>query len=201
MTASLFSSTVALPDLSTPCAYAGIGSRETPADIIALMTRIARRLAGFGHTLRSGAAPGADTAFEAGHREACGAERLEIYLPWAAFERETRARRGWVGGVVYDKPSYEAEAIAARAHPRWAYLGNGARLLQSRNSYQVLGRELDDPVRFVLCWTPDGATSKTTQQTGGTGQAIRLAARLGVQTMNLQRDDHRRAWERWLDAA
>ena len=39
----------------------------------------------------------------------------------------------------------------------------------ARNSYQVLGRNLDDPVEFVICWTPGGSGS------GGTGQAIRIA--------------------------
>jgi hypothetical protein len=98
------------------------------------------------------------------------------------------------------KRTTTAEAIAAKVHPRWAYLGNGARLLQSRNSHQVLGRNLDDPVRFVLCWTPDGATSwrETSQKTGGTGQAIRLASQWDAGVHNLQRPDYLRAWEEWL---
>jgi hypothetical protein len=203
VTAPLFSTPVAMPDMSTPCAYAGVGSRSAPPDVLALMTRIARRLAGCGHTLRTGAAPGADTAFEAGHREACGAERLDVYLPWAAFERETRTRRGWNGGVALIDPGEEAKAIASRVHPYWHGLKPWERALHARNSYQILGQRLslDDASRFVLCWTPDGATSKTTRNTGGTGQAVRLAARLGVPVQNLKRDDHRRAWERWLDAA
>ncbi|MGK3981231.1 hypothetical protein WMF38_57070 [Sorangium sp. So ce118] len=195
MTASLFASPVAMPDLSTPCAWAGVGSRDSPADVLALMTRIARRMAELGHALRSGAAPGADTAFEAGHREVCGVERLEIYLPWRGFE-------GRVDGVMLDHPSLRAEAIAARLHPGWTRLTRGARLLHSRNAHQVLGCELDDPVRFVLCWTTDGATTtrETSAKTGGTGQAIRIATAAEVPTWNLQREDHRRAWERWLDA-
>lgn len=192
-----------MPDLSTPCAWAGIGSRDSPPDILALMTRIAKRLAEFGHTLRTGAAPGADTAFEAGHREACGAERLEVYLPWAAFEREARAKRGWTGGVALERATMRAEVIAARMHPSWARLSSGARLLQSRNSHQILGIDLEYPVAFVLCWTPDGATCarETSAKTGGTGQAIRLASAADSPVMNLQRDDHRRAWEQWLQAA
>jgi hypothetical protein len=200
VTASLFTSPVAMPDLSTPCAWAGVGSRESPPDVLALMTRIARRLAELGHTLRTGAAPGADTAFEAGHREACGAERLEVYLPWPNFERESRAKLGWTGGVARDVPSPRAEAVAARFHPYWHGLSRGAKALQSRNTFQVFGREIDNLVAFLICWTPDGATFRTTSKTGGTGQAIRLAERNGCFVYNLQRDDHRLAWERWLDA-
>ncbi len=49
--------------------YAGIGSRDTPASILDLMTRIARRLSArepWGYTLLSGGAAGADSAFERG---------------------------------------------------------------------------------------------------------------------------------------
>lgn len=46
--------------------YAGIGSRNTPADILDLMTHLARRLDSRGYTLRSGGADGADAAFERG---------------------------------------------------------------------------------------------------------------------------------------
>ena len=46
--------------------YAGIGSRKTPEDIITLMHRLGVRLAELGFTLHSGAANGADTAFEIG---------------------------------------------------------------------------------------------------------------------------------------
>ena len=44
--------------------YTGIGSRETPKDIMQLMSKLAYKLASEGYILRSGAAQGADTAFE-----------------------------------------------------------------------------------------------------------------------------------------
>src|SRR4051794_35199053 len=55
--------------------YTGIGSRQTPAEVLALMTRIAQALDAEGYILRSGEAAGADTAF------AQGATRREIFLP------------------------------------------------------------------------------------------------------------------------
>ena len=45
--------------------YTGIGSRETPGLILALMGRISARMDRLGFTLRSGGADGADAAFEA----------------------------------------------------------------------------------------------------------------------------------------
>lgn len=46
--------------------YAGVGSRETPQDILNTMYKIGKYLASKGYTLRSGGAIGADTAFENG---------------------------------------------------------------------------------------------------------------------------------------
>lgn len=39
----------------------------------------------------------------------------------------------------------------------------------ARNTCQVLGLNLDSPVKAVICYTPGGSGS------GGTGQAIRIA--------------------------
>lgn len=50
---------------------------------------------------------------------------------------------------------------------------------------------LDDPAAFVLCWTPDGSLDGTGSDTGGTGQALRIAAAYDVPVFNLQRPDHR----------
>jgi len=50
----------------TQPAYAGIGSRRTPATCLGFMERMAARLAGQGYTLRSGPADGAHSAFEPG---------------------------------------------------------------------------------------------------------------------------------------
>lgn len=46
--------------------YAGIGSRETPENICKFMTTCATFLADNDYVLRSGAAIGADAAFEVG---------------------------------------------------------------------------------------------------------------------------------------
>jgi predicted Rossmann fold nucleotide-binding protein DprA/Smf involved in DNA uptake len=60
--------------------YAGVGSRQTPENILHLMTRIAMRMAELGWVLRSGGAKGADYAFEKG-----AGDKKEIYLPWRGF--------------------------------------------------------------------------------------------------------------------
>lgn len=138
--------------------YAGIGSRNTPKEVLEYFYQIGYFLAIKGFTLRSGAAKGADKFFELGCDKANG--KKEIYLPWRHFGgSESRL-------IVSNVKAYN---IAERFHPYWENLSVGARKLQSRNSHQVLGQDLETPSEFVLCWTKDGKGQ------GGTGQAIRIA--------------------------
>lgn len=158
--------------------YAGIGSRRTPPEVLARMRRLARRLAQLGFVLRSGAADGADAAFEAGCDEVQGAK--SIWLPWKGFNGHSTDHS------CYPTPAHEA--VAAQVHPVWARLGQGPRKLHSRNVGQCLGEDLATPVAFVLAWTPDGCESEATRtrDTGGTGMAIAIASRHGIPVINLR---------------
>lgn len=136
--------------------YTGIGSRETPADVQQLFTRVASRLDELGYTLRSGGADGADLAFER------GATNKEVFLPWRGFNGSS-STLVWKDNRAMD--------IARELHPAWGRLSQGAQKLMARNIHQVLGWDLNNIVLsdFILCWTPNGKGG------GGTGQAIRLA--------------------------
>lgn len=144
--------------------YASIGSRETPRDVLQLMKRIAAELYSRGYVLRSGAAPGADTAFEHGHNAACraanGPIRKEIFLPDRWFNDSSSELH---------TPSKGAYDIAQSLHPNWKACSAFAKKLHARNTHQILGQDLLTPVSFVVCWTPpDGRRS-------GTDQALRVA--------------------------
>lgn len=172
--------------------YAGIGSRETPPEILALMAEIARKLASLGWIVRSGGADGADTAFE----EAVLPHQREIYLPWPGFNQ----RRN--GIVASNLPHYrEARELTARYHP--ASSGNGwprIEKLMTRNAFQVLGRDLMQPCTFVLCWAPKPKleNGRVIDVNGGTGQAVRIAAARGIPVYNLVLPEHRARIERFL---
>lgn len=156
--------------------YTGIGSRETPKDILKTMTQLAKDLDLIGYTLRSGGADGADDYFER------GATRKEIYLPWKMFNNNPSP---------LFKVSQEAIALASEHHPAWDKLKDPVRKLMGRNATQVLGLELDTPSDFVVCWTPDGCEShlKRTAATGGTGLAITIASKRGIPIYNLANVD------------
>lgn len=150
--------------------YAGIGSRMTPAEVLAYMEGLAGRLRNEGWWLRSGHAPGADQAFERG-----AGPVAQVYTPWPFFESGVRM----VADELYANPTPEAHEHAAAYHPHWYSLKPGAKKLMARNSHQVLGYDLRTPVRFLVCWTP-GARGE-----GGTGQAIRIARDLGIPVFDL----------------
>lgn len=158
--------------------YTGVGSRETPEDILSLMTKCAIKLREKGLGLRSGKAPGADTAFELG----AGTEK-QIFVPWDGFQ----------GGRLEYQVWDECYEIASKFHPAWQYLGRGARALMARNVLQVLGPNLCDPSEFTICWTPDGAYTQAmrSKKTGGTGLAISISCEYGVPVFNLQNKIHK----------
>lgn len=169
--------------------YAGIGSRRTPADVLALMHQIARRFAIAGWALNSGGAPGADLAFERGCDEAGGARTT--YIPWDGFNGKFRRNDPWAS--LGNHP-LRAMEIASQFHPAWEKCSPAARKLHARNSYQVLGMSLDNPVRLVVCWTPGGTG------TGGTGQTLRIARAHHIKIHDLAISRIRAEYERRMDA-
>jgi len=148
--------------------YTGIGARKTNQKVLNYMQNLAEILAQKDYILRSGGAYGSDTAFEIGCDRVNG--KKEIYLPWKEFENNKSS--------LYDLPNkYEASIIAKKHHPSWDILSNAVKSMHTRNTYQVLGQDLNTPSLFVICWT-DG--------TGGTMQALRIAKTLNIPIFNLK---------------
>lgn len=161
--------------------YAGIGSRQTPHHILDLMSDFAHAFAGEA-VLRSGGADGADSAFEFG--AVLGSGRTEIYLPWNGFN-------GRLNNAFMQEPTDAAMELAAGYHPGWSFLKQGAKKLIARNGHQVLGPNLDDPVSIIVCWTSNGSLTGKESGTGGTGQALRIAADYPeIEVFNLKQPDH-----------
>jgi hypothetical protein len=168
-------------------AYAGIGSRATPAHVLEVIEATASRFARAGWTVRTGMSPGADQAFYRGAARAHG--RMELFLPWPAFEAHARCRREGPEVFVLSEPTEDAYALAARFHPTWSTLSPAARRLRARDCHQVLGRDLTSPALLVVCWTPDGSLDGKGRRAGGTGQALRIARDHEIAVLNLARPD------------
>lgn len=157
--------------------YTGVGSRNTPRNILNLMTAIAQKMQSLDFILRSGGAKGADTAFENG----AGIKKCIFYAKDA---------------------TYEAEQIAAQFHHAWNRCSAYAKKLHGRNAFQVLGGDLATPSQYCICWTPDGCVSHATRsiQTGGTGTAISIADHYGIPVVNLCIPAHFNIWANWVNS-
>lgn len=155
--------------------YAGIGSRETPPGVEPMIEEVTFFLSKMGFTLRSGGAPGADSLFE----KHCSGNK-EIFLPWEKFN-------GNPSDLYLDSMEKEivseAWEIAKKYHPNWKSLSEAAKKIMTRNTFQILGSDLNTPVSFVVCWTKGGTIN------GGTGQAMRIAKDLKIPIFNLYNKD------------
>lgn len=143
--------------------YSGIGSRETPQEILNRIELITSWLAKQGWHCRTGDAYGADLAFTNGCKR--GGGKLSVYSP------DMNLQEWW-----FD--------MAQKNHPAWHKCSLRAKKLHARNTPIILGNVITpfgfpQKSKFVVCWTKDG------KATGGTGQGIRLANAYKIPVFNL----------------
>lgn len=192
-------------------AYSGIGSRETPVEVLGVMEDAAYRLARIGFVLRSGKAAGADAAFQRGAQKYHAMETsrspssiAEIYIPWKGF-------KGGDGLIdLYDIlpdsldkkfPGYEDMRWdwVKEVHGGWERLSQGARKLHERNVHQLFGPDLGNAYlnqsKFVLYYAPE---TKRGDPKGGTATAVNLAKKQGIRTLNLLHDKNHEVLEKFL---
>lgn len=152
--------------------YAGIGSRETPQDIQDKMGEISLRLSKQNYILRSGNAHGADQAF------AYKAAQAEIWLPWRSFNKADQlvlSHHTYKVISEKDKEAFDSSSF----HPVGFNLPETVKKLMARNYRQLIGFDGAPNSEFVVCWTKDG------KDTGGTGQALRIATHHNIPIYNL----------------
>jgi hypothetical protein len=166
-----------LPSVSlTPTmTYAGIGSRQTPSEVLKQMTEVAKELESKGYTLNTGVTfggnkEGADKAFDD------GTTKKNLFSP------ENQGARA------------KEQAIAKEIHPNPNALTAGALKLMARNTNQVFGDNLNTPVDFVLFYAKE---TKGIRPEGGTGQAVQMARLKEIPTINLANPN----WRVELDKA
>lgn len=158
--------------LTLTMTYAGIGSRETPENILSQMTEIAKELEQKGYTLNTGKTfkgkeEGADAAFSK------GAKNKNLFTP---EKHGSRTREQNIAKEIHPKPD-------ALVKVENGVRKDGALKLMARNSNQIFGDNLDTPVDFVLFWAKE--TDNPLRPEGGTGQAVEMARRKGIPTINM----------------
>jgi hypothetical protein len=155
--------------------YAGIGSRRLTPTEWDLCFRTGKWLAQQGWTLKTGACQGADQAFAEGALTT--EEDVILYIPWPSYEFkwvEPARGQGAVRRILrYD--DIDAYASVNKFHPNPTILSDAIKKLHARNFLIV------NNTQFVIAWPKP----TTKGRLGSTGQGIRIAANLGIQTIRM----------------
>lgn len=193
--------------LRAPRRYAGVGSRELPADRAMVIRRLGRKLCDVGWLGQSGEADGTDTEFHLGAKESprYGEVGFIAFLPWNGFRSSKTSprifhnpREGRFDATLFD--SFEdAKPIAIEARGSFDGLGPGGICMHTRNVFQVLTPTLKHPVDRLFAYAkPVGNGTKVA---GGTNTALQIALRYKVPVTNLYYDEECERVMKWLEAA
>jgi len=155
--------------------YAGIGSRDITDKEASLILAISSKLSER-YTVYSGNAGGADITFQQGSEGKC-----IIYLPWGGFNKEEYDPLRSIAHFDVGNTDIGRE-YAAKYHPCYSQLKEGAKRLMCRNTHQVLGFKDYPRAEFIVFCANEVAGVVQ----GGTAQAIRIARDIGVLTFNIR---------------
>lgn len=171
----------------------GVGSRRIDETTYRSLLKLARWFADKGWHLRSGAAKGADSAWEEAWE---GNDQKTIYLPEPGFRGRPKDDPCY-RCPVYDEIWFEAEDIAQSIHSGWAWMDDFSRKAHTRNVFQVLGDDLRSKADLVVACAPP----KGRGVDGGTATAYRLGKLKYIPTFNFFIEEERQQLFRHLQGS
>ena len=166
-------------------AYAGIGARNTPQEVLDYMSDQARILQDKGLILRTGDADGADKAF----RDVT--EHKLVYTPNQHIERWACYEVSLVCDTKYDQMRPHTQNLLARN--MYQLFGSGARKDARQSSMFVLYWSLPSSQ-----WGTGFHNNNYYNCRGGTRYAVRAACNAGIPTFNLY--NQKQHWENYRDS-
>ena len=194
----------------TSNSYTGVGSRETPDDILILMRRIGYIMAMKGVALRTGEADGADHAFYKGvvyANDINGVKsKNEVFV--AGSPKEYHYVNDIVNifssDLMSTAPIQGFRETAVRIRGSWDNLSYFDRMCHIRNVAQVLGVDGNSPSRGMICWAKPVNPPKMTDTQmryveGGTNTTYCTAILHNIPVYNLHELDHRVYFEDWVN--
>lgn len=154
--------------------YAGIGSKSVDSGTFQVFKEMAEEAASAGYILRTGSALGVDTAFLIGCREMLGHEEV--------FKRKD---------CTHEALEYAQKLLGEEC---WEVCDEFTRNVHGRNCMIILGKDLQTPVKFVLCWTPNAELTEGTRTAVLTAQAEKIPVYnfADLEVARLQRDIFKR---------
>jgi len=192
--------------------YTGVGSRSLPSSTLELIEKIAVVMARKGYTLRSGAADGADKAFQKG---ACSVapHKTEIWLPWRGFNNTAYVYTPMAAAncfVITEREVVLAGELLIETGIMswWDNCKQSVHRLHGRNVHQVCGKPVmqkftRNPSKGSMWNYPNNPSLLSSvciyaaplteggDVKGGTRTAVEISKWYGVPTYNLLVDSER----------
>lgn len=165
-----------------------VGSREAPIDELELMIRLGRTFTDLGYADSSGDAFGSDRA---GWYGAIQSDRYpdvgsRIYLTQSYKNRRRAEEHGFIIAEDYPECWPMAMSMALAARGSFGGLNEYGIGLHTRNVYQILGHELNEPVKLMFYYAKPVGNPAHGKVSGGTNTAVQLALQAGIeQRINL----------------
>lgn len=138
--------------------YAAVGPRQISENVASLCYSMGMAMGQDGWHLRSSHSAGCCVSFEMGAEEARAP--ITLYLPWKSYGENVTTRPDLQRIVVSSKVP-EIDSICKHCAPKWNEQPGGVRKLMRRHVACLLGLQLDNPVKCLMCWMP-----KTESPTG-----------------------------------
>ena len=149
-----------------------VGSRNITPYISNLCNIIGERLSDSGFIARSGGASGCDTEFLRYYKK----EQTEVYVPWKGFGE----------GISLDELDKESAIEILKTIVDISDLKESVIKLYTRNVFQVLGRDLNNPSDVLLYYAP----VINSVPVGGTRIAYLIARKYNVECIHISKYDH-----------
>lgn len=180
--------------------WCGVGSRETPKEIIPEMVWIGHCLALLGGVLATGDATGSDTHFFDGYNLG----RLPKMPPAQVYYTRKKNQRnlehspqmGQHEFEMYPEVGHIAQDMAYEARGSFEGLFPSGIALHSRNALQVLSETLDNPRRFTVYYAKP--VGKRGAVAGGTNTAVKISRKNKIPTVNLYVEEQRTKFIEWV---
>ncbi len=159
--------------------FAFVGSREGHyEDDLKVIKEAGRLIADAGFGISSGDAIGTDRIFHEGCMESSNYHNLNHRIYVVDFNGNRGNRADFYGHFIdASKLEMRDEAIkvAQSVVPHFNYIKPYAQDLQTRNVYQVLGSDLQTPVKALIYWAPPKGNLDDEVVKGGTNTALQVA--------------------------
>lgn len=124
--------------------------------------------------------------------------KVEAHVPFNDFKQNRDDAEGIKSKFCWN--SATTDHIAQQNFVAWDKLPKIVRILMSRNVRMLIGSRNNSPAKFLITWSPDGATTGTqvSTNTGNVGTYIKTADSLSVPVLNLNNQESRELISKYI---